>query len=105
MRGVTHREASVGGQQLKAVLHVNELPLDCPVVAAEVVERGVQLLQFIQQTSAVFPLTRASSMQHVSGQAQVYICKVLVGISLQDLRQCSSTQVRHEQGSLIALPA
>ena len=42
---MTHREASIGGQELKAVLHVNELPLDGPVVAAKVVERGIQLLQ------------------------------------------------------------
>ena len=45
MQMVTHRQASVGGQKLKAVLHVDELPLDRPVVAAKVVERGIELLQ------------------------------------------------------------
>jgi hypothetical protein len=41
----THCETSVCGQQLEAVLHVNELALDGSVVAAKVVERRIQLLQ------------------------------------------------------------
>ena len=43
--GGAHREASICGQQLEAVLHVNELALDGSVVAAKVVERRIQLLQ------------------------------------------------------------
>lgn len=45
LAGGTHREASICGQQLKAVLHVDELALDGSVVAAKVVERRIQLLQ------------------------------------------------------------
>ena len=40
-----YSEAGIGGQQLKAILHVDELSLDGPIVAAKVVQRCIQLLQ------------------------------------------------------------
>ena len=45
LSGGTHCEACICGQQLEAVLHVDELALDGSVVAAKVVERRIQLLQ------------------------------------------------------------
>ena len=50
-----YSEAGVGGQQLEAVLHVDELALNGSVVAAKVVQRCIQLLQ-----ARTHPLSRGA---------------------------------------------
>ena len=59
MRKLAYRQAGIGCQQLKAVLHVDELPLDGSVVAAKVVEWGIQLL-------------RAHTRMHISQDLQAH---------------------------------
>lgn len=61
---VLYREGRAGGQQFKAILHVDQLLLDGTVVAAKIVERPVQLLHQCDK-------------QHCIAHCQLAICYAL----------------------------